>query len=190
MASSYIPIAHDDRFSTETLRPETWSNLQVELLPNKNEKIGAGRHAEEQCIVPIKSPKSVYGWKWLLSNSVLFICAIAFYFFKYATVATDAACQRKLWAFNPIQEAMECEWRQYDSDVIPPDLYGIPTQERRELWAKMYNDGTIPFPYDKLRQINKSTETFEWWTRPAPFDDEVVAILEGKFKPDSHRFQS
>ncbi|KAI0151865.1 hypothetical protein GGR57DRAFT_513839 [Xylariaceae sp. FL1272] len=182
MTSSYIPIANEERFSTETLRLESWSNPKgVEHLPNENAEEGAAHYAREQCFIPVKAfVKSDPWWKWPLLNSVLLMCAIAYYFFKYATVTTDASCQRKLWAFSPIQEAMEFEWRQYDSDVVPPDLYGIPTQESRELWANAYNNGTIAFPYDKLREINKSTEAFEWWTRPPPLDDEVVAILEGK----------
>lgn len=37
-------------------------------------------------------------------------------------------------------EPMEYEWRHYDSDLLPEDLYGgAPTKERRQVWRDLWD---------------------------------------------------
>ncbi|KAI8949547.1 hypothetical protein F4801DRAFT_580373 [Xylaria longipes] len=187
MASSYAPISAEERSSSKTFRPTTLHDHDTVEPFLDDEDAGDGFFSDEH-----SGRAQVRGNRLslivLLSNFVLFAFAISFYFFQYATAASDGLCQSKMWAApvlvwamrqrslsfsDPIQEATEFEWRQHDSDVLPPDLYGLPTPDRRKLWEKMYEGGSIAFPYNKLDQINKSTDDFEWWTRPPPFNDEV-----------------
>ncbi|KAK4240937.1 hypothetical protein C8A03DRAFT_12743 [Achaetomium macrosporum] len=114
----------------------------------------------------------------LLASVVTFIGSLLAYGYRYSAAATDVACQRKMWAFSPIQEAMEWEWRQYDSDDAPIEYYGEPTEERRALWERIYDEGNIGYPYDKLHLINKSADDFSWWRLPPPNDDQVIAFPE------------
>ncbi|RYC61795.1 hypothetical protein CHU98_g4407 [Xylaria longipes] len=172
MASSYAPISAEERSSSKTFRPTTLHDHETVEPFLDDEDAGDGFFSDEH-----SGRAQVRGNRLslivLLSNFVLFAFAISFYFFQYATAASDG--------LYPIQEATEFEWRQHDSDVLPPDLYGLPTPDRRKLWEKMYEGGSIAFPYNKLDQINKSTDDFEWWTRPPPFNDEVVSIPESNY---------
>ena len=36
-------------------------------------------------------------------------------------------------------EVMEWEWRQYDSDIIPENLFGEPTEDRRAEWRPLFD---------------------------------------------------
>ncbi|SPQ23032.1 377f3cf2-a9fb-417e-8677-5f07cbadc8b1 [Thermothielavioides terrestris] len=83
-----------------------------------------------------------------------------------------------MWPYSPETDHLEFEVRQYDSDLIPNELFGLPTQERRDAWDWLWKTGRISFPYEKLDSVNKSTEAREWWTLPFPRNDEVIAMSE------------
>jgi hypothetical protein len=86
--------------------------------------------------------------------------------------------------------------------LIPNELFGLPTQERRDAWDWLWKSeclttphavllgsllthrastcaaGRFSFPYEKLPLINKSTETRERWALPFPRGNEVIVMSE------------
>ncbi|KAK8084278.1 hypothetical protein PG997_005549 [Apiospora hydei] len=114
---------------------------------------------------------------------ILFIVSVAYYGRKLSAVASDNVCQRRMWPGHPVQMVLDWEWRQYDSDIIPDELFGDGiTGERIETWKALYDfgifqDGAVGFELNKLPRINKSLDE-AWWTRPPPFNDEVLSVME------------
>jgi hypothetical protein len=88
----------------------------------------------------------------LFASAIAFIGSILWYAYHSSTAATDAACEKKMWAFSPMQQVMEFEWRQNDFNDAPWEYYGEPTERRRELWERIY-DG----------MANRTCSHASWW---------------------------
>ncbi|KAE8356755.1 hypothetical protein BDV28DRAFT_163768 [Aspergillus coremiiformis] len=70
-------------------------------------------------------------------------------------------------------EAVEYEWTQYDSDRLPADYAGPPTIERETNWFNQYHHGFVPYPYDQIARLNKTTDR-DWWIH----DGNLVTLTE------------
>ncbi|KAB8215519.1 hypothetical protein BDV33DRAFT_227529 [Aspergillus novoparasiticus] len=89
----------------------------------------------------------------------------------YASI--DMACTKKLSAWAPMMEVVDYQWAQYDSDRLPADYAGPPTVTRETNWLNQYDHGFIPYPYDQIAKLNKSTDR-DWWVQ----DGNLVTLTE------------
>jgi hypothetical protein len=144
--SNYEKLSNNDRCSldiSETSGNST-SGDEKEEAALLDEPLDSDEQYERRDIVETKE-KSPAGIAFFANLGIL-LCSVIFYAYRYTIAPSDAACERKMWAYSPMQEVMEFEWRQYDSDIIPPKYFGEPTDERRAVWELIY-DGIFPcFP--------------------------------------------
>lgn len=141
--SNYEKPPNKDRSSvdiSDTLENSTTGDDKEEA-PLLDEPLDSDERYGRRDVVETKE-KSPARIAFFASLGIL-LCSVIFYAYKYTIAPSDAACERKMWAYSPMQEVMEFEWRQYDSDIIPPKYFGEPTDERRALWELIY-DGTFP----------------------------------------------
>ncbi|KAB8250684.1 hypothetical protein BDV35DRAFT_400548 [Aspergillus flavus] len=89
----------------------------------------------------------------------------------YASI--DMACTKKLSAWAPMMAAVDYQWTQYNSDQLPADYAGPPTVTRETNWLNQYDHGFIPYPYDQIEKLNKSTDR-DWWVQ----DGNLVTLTE------------
>ncbi len=137
--SAHTKVATTDRSSLDVSETTT-SQDGEDSAPLLEEKLGFDLESAEEKLKDKQEQAHRRSHIAFLTSLGVFVCSIIFYTFKYITAPSDAACERKMWAFSPMQEAMEFEWRQYDSDIIPPRYFGEPTEERRAVW-ELIHDG-------------------------------------------------
>ena len=144
--SNYEKLPNNDRSSvdiSETSGNST-SGDKKEEAPLLDEPLDSDVQYGRRDVVETKE-KSPARIAFFASLGIL-LCSVIFYAYRYTIAPSDAACGRKMRAYSPMREVMEFEWRQYDSDIIPPKYFGELSDERRAVWELIY-DGTFPcFP--------------------------------------------
>ncbi|KAF2771677.1 hypothetical protein EJ03DRAFT_244864, partial [Teratosphaeria nubilosa] len=77
---------------------------------------------------------------------------------------------------GPIMEVAEFEWQQFDSARYRTERFGVPGKQNMAAWKRMWNHGSIGFPYDKLPLLVKAKDQRPWWRLPPPNNDRVPAV--------------
>ncbi len=137
--SNYEKLPNNDRSSvdiSETSGNST-SGDEKEEAPLLDEPLDSDEEYGRRVVVETKE-KSPARSAFFASLGIL-LCSIIFYAYRYTIAPSDAACETKMWAYSPMQEVMEFEWRQYDSDIIPLKYFGEPTDDRRAVWERIYD---------------------------------------------------
>ncbi|PIG83870.1 hypothetical protein AARAC_001829 [Aspergillus arachidicola] len=109
----------------------------------------------------------------LFTSAVFFAICLIFRALTRGYASIDMACTKRLSAWAPMMEAVDYQWTQYDSDRLPADYAGPPTVTRETNWLNQYDHGFIPYPYDQIATLNKSTDR-DWWVQ----DGNLVTLTE------------
>ncbi|KAK4455388.1 hypothetical protein QBC34DRAFT_374227 [Podospora aff. communis PSN243] len=80
---------------------------------------------------------------------------------------TDAECTARLSVWSPAFEAVRYEDVQFQNSFSQKSVYrGKPTPELEQAWLDLWNFGPMNIPFEKLKELNKSTEVD--WQRTKP----------------------
>jgi len=132
-------LRQENRGDVHSTLPKTSSEAEAALsLPLLEE--ADGNHAGQ----PKSGDKTLHTFRLTLFNVVIFILSLLFYLFRSYNAATDAACERRMWPASPERGIMGFEQRQYDSDVVPREYFGLPTAERRVAWDRLWQSKPPP----------------------------------------------
>ena len=86
----------------------------------------------------------------------MLVFSVGLFAVMYHRAYSDAAGEKKLWAFSidspgmqledtlkhlagPIMEAVSYEWQQYDSDLIHTQYFGAPSKEHDATWKELWD---------------------------------------------------
>ncbi|KAF5858932.1 hypothetical protein ETB97_003535 [Aspergillus alliaceus] len=162
------------RFKTFTERPDAYQRIDDEQTKDLSQKWKSAPMIESTVVNP-DLPQSLTNLPTMIlfTSAMIFAISLLLRGLMRGYMSFDRPCTERLSAWAPMLEAVEYEWTQYNSDQLSTEFAGSPTSETETNWMNQYHHGFIPYPYDQIARLNKSTER-DWWVH----DGKLVTLTE------------